>query len=117
MKRLLLVFIILSLACIGFVAFLSNSKKIINPLNRASLVSDLSLVLEKNGLVFTTPVVVNETIMASISGVLVSFSSQKDFLAQVRALQLVLPKVKMDGSRISQIDLRFDKVVIKYAER
>lgn len=96
---------------------LSRSTTIINPLSRPSLVYDLSAILEKNAFVFTPPIIKDGSIMASISGILVSFSTQKDFLAQVRALQLVLPKVKMDGSRVSQIDLRFDKVVIKYAER
>lgn len=96
---------------------LSRSTAIINPLSRPSLVYDLSAILEKNGLVFTPLIIKDGSVMASISGILVTFSTQKDFLAQVRALQLVLPKVKMDGSRVSQIDLRFDKVVIKYAER
>ena len=117
MKRILLVIIILLFVCVGIVMFLSRSSNIINPLSKPSLIYDLSSVLEKNGLAFTSPIIKDNSIMASISGILVSFSTQKDFLAQVRALQLVLPKVKMDGSRVSQIDLRFDKVVIKYAER
>lgn len=59
------------------------------------------------------PITLGETIEASISGYRVLFSKDKDIKSQVRALQLVLPKITMN--RIpKEIDLRFGKVVLKY---
>lgn len=117
MKRFLLAFAALLLVCIGIVFVLSHSEKLISPLKQMPSNYDLIKVLEKNNMSFTTPIRIEGAILASVSGILVSFSPEKDFSAQVRALQLVLPKVKMDGKMVSEIDLRFNKVVIKYAER
>lgn len=117
MLKLFLFLGMLLLACLGIIYFFSRPHQIITPLVKTPLSYDLSSILEKNGLVATTPITVNGAVLASVSGILVSFSPEKDFLQQVRALQLVLPKVKMDEKRVFEIDLRFNKVVIKYAER
>lgn len=84
------------------------------PFSRQPEAYDLVAVLEKNGLNVTVPpVTLGGTIQASISGVTVFFAADKDLDTQVRALQLVLPTIKMDG-KAAEIDLRFNKVVIRY---
>jgi hypothetical protein len=66
------------------------------------------------GLSFETPFLIeNQTMIASVSGVTVFFSSAKDLSIQVRSLQLLLPEVTMSKDKISVIDLRFSKAVMK----
>ena len=114
MKKFVLVIIALLVICVGIVVVMRQTPKILSPLIATSPVYKLASLLSKNGLVSTTPVIENGALIASVSGILVSFSPQKDLAEQVRALQLVLPKVKMDQRQVIEIDLRFNKVVIKY---
>ncbi len=75
----------------------------------------LTDTLAKNGLPITGQIIVQgPTLEASISGFLVYFSSDKDLALQARTLQLVLPRLKMDTKTARVIDLRFNKVVIRY---
>ncbi|MBI3887489.1 hypothetical protein HY310_00280 [Candidatus Microgenomates bacterium] len=77
-------------------------------------VYDLLSIIEKNGIAIDSPpIIADNTIQATISGFTVYFSQDKDFFSQVRSLQLVLPKVKMEDSAKKIIDLRFSKVVIR----
>lgn len=110
----MLVFAVLFIVCVGIVFVFRRAPVIISPLIKESPTYDLAALLEKNGMTSTTPVLTNGAIVASVSGILVSFSQTKDLAQQVRALQLVLPKVKMDERKVVEIDLRFNKVVIKY---
>lgn len=76
---------------------------------------ELTKLLEKNGIgISGLPTVINNNLMASVSGILVTFSLDKDLEVQVRALQLVLPRLKMESKPAKEIDLRFNKVIIKY---
>ncbi len=89
--------------------------KVVNPLSGQPTVYDLINLLERNNLsVVGVPIIKNGTIQASISGMIVMFATDKDLFAQVRSLQLLLPKLKMDDRIIKEIDLRFNKVVLKY---
>lgn len=114
MKKIVLVIIALLILCVAIVVVMQQTPKILSPLISTSPTYDLSSLLSKNGLIATTPVMSNGALIASVSGILVDFSPQKDLGEQVRALQLVLPKVKMEQRRVLEIDLRFNKVVIKY---
>ena len=115
MKRLLLFIVLILAAGSGIFYFLHRPIKLLNPLASISPIYELSAVLNKNDLTATAPIYLNpETIQASVAGVLVDFSPTKDFDLQVRALQLVLPKVKMVDSNIKEIDLRFNNIVLKY---
>ncbi len=88
---------------------------ILMPYYKQPDVYDLLVMLEKNGIdVVSPPIVIDKTIQATISGVTIYFATDKDFFTQVRSLQLVLPKAKMDGKNITTIDLRFSKVVLRY---
>ena len=70
--------------------------------------------LEKAGLGLSgLPIISTDTIEASISGIRVFFDTTKDFLPQVRALQLVISRRTIDKIP-KEIDLRFNKVVIRY---
>ncbi len=114
MKKFVLVIIALVILCVAIVVVMRQTPKMLSPLISSSPSYDLVSLLNKNGLVSTTPVLINGALIASVSGILVSFSPQKDLAEQVRALQLVLPKVKMEQRQVIEIDLRFNKVVIKY---
>lgn len=46
----------------------------------------------------------------------VTFSSQKDIMSQIASLQYILPHLTMEGKLFSQLDLRFEKPVIKLRE-
>ncbi len=92
-----------------------NQQAILAPVFGKPVTYDLALLLEKNGFSLSTPPIsLDGSIYASISGVLVLFSPEKDLVSQVRALQLVFPKVKMESKVAREIDLRFGKVVIRY---
>lgn len=70
--------------------------------------------LEKSGLIIDNPpILVGKTLSASISGVKVLFSVDQDLDTQVRALQLVLPGLRIDAKKISEVDLRFNKVIVR----
>lgn len=71
--------------------------------------------LAKKGISLTgTPIVLGKTIQASISGVTVFFSSEKEIASQVAALQLVLGRLRIDEKIPKEIDLRFNNVVVRY---
>lgn len=119
-KFLIVLFLILiCLVAIGFwqkdrIGSLLRPVRTLIPFSRQPETYDLVAALEKSGLGVTLPpVTLGGTIQASISGVTVFFAADKDLDTQVRALQLVLPTIKMEG-KAAEIDLRFNKVVIRY---
>ena len=70
--------------------------------------------LEKAGLSAGHLAVLDKsTIEASVSGVKVFFSPEKDFSEQVRALQLALSRRTIDKV-VKEVDLRYNNVVIRY---
>lgn len=74
----------------------------------------LSLALEKAGIVPDgPPEEIGDTIIASISGRRVLFAADSDLETQARALQLVLPRLKMEERIVREVDLRFNKVVFR----
>jgi len=89
--------------------------KTVNPIYKQSAIYDLVTILEKNGyFVSPPPIFVNDSIQASISGITAVFSPEKDLFSQVRSLQLVLGRLKMEEKNAKEIDLRFNKVVVRY---
>lgn len=60
----------------------------------------------------TAPEISGDSLTASISGFRVFFKNS-DLATQVRTLQLVLPRLKMEGKNFTEIDLRFNKVVVR----
>lgn len=109
------VFLILTLGLVGW----WQKEKIFPspfavPLTAGAIVPELAGVLEKTGLaIFGQPAILGNSVIASISGIRVSFSTEKDFSSQVRALQLILGRLTIDKLP-KEIDLRFGKVVIRY---
>ncbi len=114
-----LAFCFLVLAASGIFLWQNNIKRNNQPPTSPVVQEDLTQVLAKElepaGLVLeSAPAVLGQTISASVSGYPVLFSKDDDLKTQVRALQLVLPRLKMDNKRITEIDLRFSKVIIRY---
>lgn len=119
-KFLAVIFIFgLVLSSIGILLLVVSRSKIFAlpiqvPFTRIDDVASLNSVLEKTGLVSTSPPVIFDTqIIASISGFRVIFAKDKDLATQVRALQLVLPSLKIGDTNKSEIDLRFTKVIVR----
>ncbi len=59
------------------------------------------------------PTILGDTITASISGVRVLFDKSQSWETQIRTLQVVLPQLKMEGKKYTEIDLRFAKVIFR----
>jgi hypothetical protein len=120
-RRLSKVFIIGSFSFLLFVILTTGylwrrsvRPKLILPTDSKSKERLLEENLLSTGLPFETPFLIeNQTIAASVSGLTVFFSSSKDLSIQVRSLQLLLPEVTMSKDKISVIDLRFSKAVMK----
>lgn len=88
--------------------------KLIIPTTNASNESLLRDSLSSASLPYELPFLIEgKTIVASVSGVTVYFSSAKNLAQQVRSLQLLLPEVTMSKEKISVIDLRFNKAVLR----
>lgn len=122
MRKILFVFVVLLAIIIGVLIWQKERVmaiiwpvRILAPFYKQPDAYDLMAMLEKNGLSLTAaPVTLGGTIQASISGAMVLFSTDKDLFTQVRSLQLILPRIKMEGKTAREIDLRFSKVVIRY---
>jgi hypothetical protein len=92
--------------------------EILRPISAAPDGYELIRRLEKAGIPAADfPAISGEVLAASVSGVRVLFSREKDLDLQVRALQLVLPGVRMEEKRVEEIDLRFDKIILRYGPR
>ena len=88
--------------------------QIISPNTAIDPTLALISALAKTGIVLETPPILSGgTITASISGSLVLFSKDDNIDIQVRALQLVLPRLRIDNKTFHEIDLRFNKVIVR----
>jgi len=47
-------------------------------------------------------------------GLTVLFSREKDLLDQIRSLQMILKKYKIEGKSLKRVDLRFEQPVVRY---
>lgn len=118
MKRLLLILIALTVIVIalgvGYKLFLAPVQLRI-PVKNPPDNYVLAELLNQQGFVIGSPPLVSGDILsATVSGITVYFSRSSDLKVQVRSLQLLLPKVTMEGKRPQKIDLRFTKAVITY---
>lgn len=87
---------------------------VISPLTADDPMFVLISQLEKSAILLDSPPVVTmDTITASISGIRVLFSKDNNLETQVRSLQLVLPRLRIDHRNISEVDLRFNKIIIR----
>ncbi len=92
-----------------------RTEQFLQPLFSPPPEKELMAALQSQNLSIELPLTVSgNSIAASISGTTVLFSQRKDFRIQARALQLVLMRIKMDTKAPREIDLRFDKVVLRY---
>ena len=91
-----------------------QAEKIAAPFSLPDTTISLSNQLVATGLVLETPpTILGDTLTASISGARVLFDKNQNFETQIRTLQLVLPRFKMENGKFTQIDLRFSKVVFR----
>lgn len=118
-NKILIAAVVLGLLALVVVFFWQKEKifplQLKTPLSAGEIAPNLAGVLEKAGLaVSESPVVLGDRVIASVSGIRVVFAKDKDFSSQVRALQLVLGRLTIDKVP-KEIDLRFNKVIIRYA--
>lgn len=114
---LIVITVLIVLIVLGIFAFYRYTRhaQVLRPSYATPETQQLGKILQSSSLSFEDPPrAYNDRIEASISGILVYFSKDKDLKTQVRALQLVLPRLKMDVRPAKFIDVRFDKVVIHY---
>ncbi len=105
------------LVFVGSLLFFQKSKKlpVVTPVNSSPKTLELASELSKNNFSLeSVPIENKNSIIASVSGLKVIFSRQKSLKTQVKALQLTLPGLKMESVIPREIDLRFDKVVLRY---
>lgn len=93
-----------------------RSDKLTVPFFAPTPSQSLSMALENASVTLQSPPkIYSSRIEASISAVTVYFSKDKDFVTQVRALQLVRSRLKMDSRSPKVIDVRLiNKVILKY---
>lgn len=96
--------------------FLKNSdKSILLPYFEKDPRQKLVQVLQGSGMMASGfPVISGNSLTATVSSVTAIFSLDKDLGVQVRSLQLLLPRTKMEGRKAQEVDLRFNNVVIRY---
>lgn len=100
---------------ISFYTWRMRSKPLVWPVTQENNLQNLRSSLEKENVSFDGQIgQLGETITASISGMSVYFNGSKDLNQEVRALQLLLPRLKMEERKPREIDLRFNKVIIRY---
>ncbi len=56
----------------------------------------------------------NDALVASFSGTVVYFPKNQEFSGPIRALQIIWNRFTIEGRKPKEIDLRFDKPVLRY---
>lgn len=108
----LLIFLAASALIFRF-RLLPTGRAVLTPISRPDTSSELSTSLAQAGIALDQPpAVLGDKITASVSGVLVIFATEKDLPTQVRTLQLILPRLRIDN-KIKEVDLRFNKVIVR----
>ncbi len=88
--------------------------KTVSPIFAPDSIFSLTSGLDQAGIILDSPpTIYADTITASISGALVLFENNGNFATQIKTLQLVLSRLKMEGKTVKEIDLRFSKVIIR----
>lgn len=115
LKKLLFLLFLLIIILVGFHFRPQTKPSLANPLVAPPSSVELYNNLKTAGLgVSTPPIQFGDTLISTVSGVMILFSGTKDMNTQVRALQLVLAQLKMEDRKPQEIDLRFTKVVLRY---
>lgn len=112
-----LLFVCLGVLLVGGTAFYLRYTdfSVAIPIAKESKITELTKELDKaNFRIEASPFEQNGVITASVSGSVVLFSSSKDLKAQIKALQLLIGRHKMEPVKPKEIDLRFEKIVVRY---
>lgn len=110
----LLVIITISSIAVFYTKLLPK-EKVISPVPTPPVVLELLATLENRGFeVEALPFEEESSVIASVSGTKIIFSKSKSPQSQVKALQLVIESLKMEAVKPKEIDLRFDKVILRY---
>lgn len=111
------IFVCLGILFVGGTAFYLRYTdfSVAIPIAKESKTIELTKELAKaNFRIEASPFEQNGIITASISGSVVLFSSSKDLKAQIKALQLLISRLKMEPVKPKEIDLRFEKIIVRY---
>jgi cell division septal protein FtsQ len=109
----------------GYFAYKANQPLFVSPLASLNFVrtsqennrfETLKKELQKEQIAFTKIEKTNEAsfLVELKQGGVVTFSSQKDIIAQIASLQFILSHLTMEGREFSKLDLRFEKPVIVF---
>ncbi len=117
-QRFIILFLALAVAILALFSWrrfpAPEGTDILTPYSRPDQSLELTKQLTDSGLnLGAAPVILGDSIEASVSGYTVLFDANGDFKGQIRALQLVLSRLKMDSKTKTEIDLRFNKVIIR----
>lgn len=117
----------LFLASLGVFSFLSRklnpksalslfSWERISPLPATDPIQTLTDLLLQEELSISFPLVASDSaiLAKTTDGTQIIFSPNKDFSSQVDALQIILPRLKIEGKQTNSIDLRFDRPIVIY---
>lgn len=90
--------------------------KLIRPIPEKGIEAELKEDLQKMDIeVFDGPKLLGKDLEASISGgIIVLFTTQKDFKDQIASLQLMIERFKIEGKLPKKVDLRFEKTVVTF---
>lgn len=93
---------------------LPGQQKIVSPLPIFDKEATLGQIFHQYGLLAQNLRVTGNEAVASISGIPVFLTLDKDLNSKVASLQLILSRAKIEGRLPRAIDLRFSKPVLSY---
>lgn len=120
---IILLFVLLFAAVLGVAKNIDWSEitpftpiKLIRPIPEKGIEAELKENLQKMDIeVFDGPKLLGKDLEASISGgIIVLFTTQKDFKDQIASLQLMIERFKIEGKLPKKVDLRFEKTVVTF---
>lgn len=128
--------LVLSVSIVGFLvlviciavllrAFVFNASSYVSPLPVSRAVQDpfeqnsvpkLKSLLENEGIVISGIKHEKDAYVVTLqTKEQIFFNPEKDLTEQIASLQVILPRLTMEGKRFTRLDLRYDKPVVVFA--